>query len=190
MKNIILISGKARSGKNTCGDYIATTLKYKGYKVVEDMFAKYIKGYLKDYYYKDWDGETKTDEIREKLQQLGTERIKEELNYKSFHARRLAEDFQIVQKDFDYFIVTDTRFPDEIHTMKAMFGDDIVKTLRIERNSDFTGGLTKEHLQHKSETALDNFDFDSYIHNFWGLNELYANLDDYIKYALLDEEDK
>ena len=176
MKNIILISGKARGGKDTSANYIKQQLEKKGYKVVIDRFAKYIKGYLKDYY--GWDGVTKNHDIREKLQQLGTEKIKEELNYKSFHAIRLSEDFQIVQDDFDYFLVPDTRFTDEIYTMKAMFGDDIVKTLRIERNSDFTGGLTKEHLQHKSETALDNFDFDSYIHNFGGLNELYANLDD------------
>lgn len=48
MKKIILISGKARSGKDCGGSYIADKLRDKGYRVVEDRFAKYIKGYLKD----------------------------------------------------------------------------------------------------------------------------------------------
>ena len=178
MKKIILISGKARSGKNTVGDYLAEQLRAKGYKVVEDMYAKYIKGYLKDYY--GWDGVTKDEAIRTKLQQLGTEKIKQELNFKSFHAKRLAEDFQIVQDDFDYFIVTDTRFEDEIYTLKAYFGDNIVTTLRVERQKDFTGGLTGEQLQHTSETALDNFIFDEVIYNIGTLEELHNKLDDYM----------
>lgn len=178
MKKIILISGLARSGKDTSADYIKDVLESKTNKVVIDRFAKYIKGYLKNYY--NWDGITKDEEIREKLQQLGTEKIKEELNYKSFHAKRLSEDFQIVQDDFDYFLVPDTRFPDEIYIMKAMFGDNMVKTLRIERQKDFTGGLSDEHLQHKSETALNNFTFDEVIYNIGNLNDLYKKLDNYI----------
>lgn len=190
MKKIILISGKARSGKDCGGSYIASKLRDKGYKVVEDRFAKYIKGYLKDYYYKDWNGETKTDEIREKLQKLGTEKIKEELNYKSFHAKRLSEDFQIVSDDFDYFIVTDTRFPDEIYTLKAMFGDAVVKTLRIERQKDFTGGLTNEHLLHKSEIVLDNFVFENVIYNIGTLEEYYNKLDKYINKIFMENKEE
>ena len=177
MKNIILISGKARSGKDTSAKYIKEQLESEGYRVVIDRFAKYIKNYLKDYY--EWDGVTKNNDIREKLQQLGTEVIKEKLNYTSFHARRLSEDFQIVQDDFDYFLVPDLRFPDEVYTMKAMFGDK-VKTLRIERPQDFTGGLTKEHLQHKSETALNDFNFDAEVFNYGTLSELWGELDMYL----------
>lgn len=187
MKKILLISGKARSGKDCSGSYISNKLEEKGFNVVEDKFAKYIKGYLKDYYYKDWDGETKTDKIREKLQQLGTEKIKERLNYKSFHAKRISEDFQIVADDFDYFIVTDTRFPDEIYTLKAMFGDSVVKTLRIERQKDFTSGLTNEHLLHKSEIALDDFVFENVIYNIGSLEELYSKLDKYINKIFMED---
>ena len=90
MKKIILISGKAESGKDTLATYLKEKLEANGEKVVIDRFAKYIKGYLKDYY--SWDGVTKDQFIRTKLQQLGTDIIKEKLNYKSFHAKRLAED--------------------------------------------------------------------------------------------------
>lgn len=181
MKKIILISGKARSGKDCSAEYIKKQLEEKGYTVVIDRFAKYIKSYLKDYY--NWDGMTKNDDIREKLQQLGTEVIKEKLNYKSFHAKRLSEDFQINQDDVDYFLVPDTRFKDEIYIMKAMF-DDKIKPLRIERQKDFTGGLTEGHLQHKSETALDSFQFDNVIYNIGTLGELYKKLDRYIEVIL------
>lgn len=183
MKKIILVSGKARSGKNTVTDYMKKKLVNQENKVIEDMYAKYIKGYLKDYY--EWDGITKNHEVRQKLQQLGTEIIKENLNYKCFHAKRLAEDFQIVQYDFDYFLVSDARFEDEIYIMKAMFPNKVI-SLRIERDEEFTGGLTKEHLQHKSETGLDNFDFNKVICNTGTLDDLFDKVDLFMKeYKLL-----
>lgn len=185
MKKIILISAKARVGKDTSAEYIKKVLEEKGNKVVIDRFAKYIKSYMKDYY--GWDGVTKDDYYRSKLQILGTEKIKEELNYKSFHAKRLSEDFQIIQDDFDYFLVPDTRFPDEIYTMKAMFGDDNVKTLRIERQKYFTGGMNSVNLLHKSEIALDDFVFENVIYNIGSLEELYSKLDKYINKILMED---
>lgn len=161
MKKIILIAGKARSGKDTCANFIADYYKEQGFKVVRDCFAKYIKSYLKDYY--NWDGETKTEEVRSKLQWLGTDRIKEELNYTSFHGRRLAEDFKIFEDEFDYFIVSDTRFRDEIYTMMATFPDKII-TIRID-NPNIIEQLTDDQKKHKSENDLENFEFDWTIRN-------------------------
>ena len=180
MKKIILISGKAQHGKDTFAELLERELHQKGYSIVVDRFAKYIKGYLRDYY--KWDGVTKDEQIRQKLQTLGTERIKENLNYKSFHAKRLTVDFQIVQDDFDYFLVPDTRFPDEIYTFKAMFPNEVV-TLRIERDG-FTGGLTEEQLQHKSEIGLDDFKFDWLIKNNGTLEDLKNEVNIFIKHNL------
>jgi len=160
MKKIILLSGKAEAGKNTLADYLKERLEAKGNKVIIDAFAKYIKGYLKDYY--GWDGTSKDKQWREKIQLLGTDKIKEQLNYKSFHARRLAEDFQIVADDFDYMIVSDTRFQDEVHTMKAMFPNECI-SVRINRY-DHQNRLTEEQRKHRSECDLDNFKFDYVIH--------------------------
>jgi hypothetical protein len=180
MKNVILISGKARHGKDAFAEILKDALEQKGNLVVVDRFAKYIKGYLMDYY--KWDGITKNENIRQKLQQLGTERIKETLNYKYFHSQRLAQDFQIVQDDFDYFIVADTRFEDEIYLMKSMFPNKII-TIRVERDG-FNSGLTKDQLRHKSETALDNFDFDWYVKNNGTLEDLNDKTDWFIKNLL------
>lgn len=157
MKKIILISGKARSGKDYCAKLLKDKLKTEGFKVVIDRYAKYIKSYLKDYY--NWNG-IKDEEYRHKLQWLGTERIKQDLNFKSFHAKRLAEDFQIFENEFDYFIVPDTRFPDEIYTMLSAFGNNKVITIRINRvDKDVTKDLG-ELSNHSSEIALDDFKFD------------------------------
>ena len=118
MNKIILISGKATNGKDALGEHLKRRLEEQGEVVVIDRFAKYIKSYLKDYY--GWDGITKDDKVRSRLQTLGTDIIKERLNYKSFHAKRLAEDIQINSDYIDTFIITDTRFRDEIYMIKAI----------------------------------------------------------------------
>jgi phosphomevalonate kinase len=178
MKKIILISAKAQHGKDTFANMLKDRLEAKGNKIVIDHFAKYIKNLMKEYYH--WDGTTKNEEIREKLQWLGTERIKEDLNYKCFHAKRLAEDFQIVQDDFDYFLIPDTRFKDEIFIMKAMFPNQVI-TVRIQRDN-FTGGLTEEQLKHKSEIDLDDFRFDLKIQNNGTLEDLKEKVEAIIQY--------
>lgn len=183
MKKIILISAKAEYGKDTVAEYMKQQLENQGYKVVIDRFAKYIKSYLKDYF--EWDGVTKNEFIRQKLQILGTEIIKEKLNYKCFHAKRLAEDFQINEDYIDYFIVSDTRFPDEIRYIQAMFPNQ-VETIRITR-SNYKSKLTEEQLNHKSEIALDDFKFDYYIKNESDLNALYRQVDNYLEELLMEE---
>ena len=180
MDKIILISGKAQHGKDTFAELLKNKLQQQGYLIIVDRYAKYIKGYLKDYY--GWDGMSKDENVREKLQWIGTERIKEDLNYKCFHAKRLSEDFQIVQDDFDYFLVPDTRFTDEIYIMKAMFPKEVI-TVRVERNN-ITGGLTDEQLKHKSETALDSFKFDWIIKNNGSLEDLEREVNIFIKHNL------
>ena len=184
MKKIILISAKAHSGKDYCADYIAERLKSKGYTVVRDMFAKYIKGYLKDYY--GWDGVTKDDFYRDTLQQMGTEDIKEDLNYKCFHAKRLCEDFNIVEKHFDFFIVSDTRFRDEIYIMRAMFPEKVMD-IRIDRTDIDVKKELGELSQHKSEVDLDDFDFSYYISND-GTDKVYEQLEEMINIMIEGEK--
>lgn len=168
MKKVILISGKARAGKDSTAQILKEELEKRGEKVVITHFAKYIKSILREFYC--WNGE-KTEEWRDKLQILGTDTIKEKLNYKCFHAKRIAEDIQITENDFDYYIIPDCRFRDEIYLMKSMFPDN-TKSIRVHR-LDFTSNLTDEQLKHKSEIDLDNFDFDVNIYVQSGLDHLY-----------------
>lgn len=180
MKKIILVSGKARSGKNTLADYLKEKLEAKGNVVVVDMFAKYIKYYCTQM---GWNGE-KNEYWRGVLQNLGTEVIKEKLNYKSFHAKRLAEDIQILSEQFgvDYFIIADTRFRDEIYTMKAMFPDDVI-TVNVVRLG-LKSNLTEKQLKHKSENDLNGFKFDYNIFVQDGIQHLYDESDRALKNVL------
>lgn len=158
---IILISGKAESGKTTCGKYIKEQLENQGKKVLTTRFARYLKMYIQDVY--GWDGITKDEFYRTKLQQLGTDIIKEKLNLKAFHAKRLAEDMEIYKElGVDVVIIDDCRFRDEIHTIKAMFPDDCI-AIRVNRY-DFKSSLTEEQLKHRSECDLDKFKFDYTLH--------------------------
>lgn len=158
---IILISGKAESGKSTCATFIKEKLESRGKKVLVTRFARYLKMYIQDVY--DWDGVTKDEFYRNELQQLGTDIIKEKLNLKAFHAKRLAEDVEIYKElGVDMVIIDDTRFRDELYYMKSMFPDECI-SVRVNRY-DFISGLTEEQLKHKSECDLDNFNFDYTIH--------------------------
>lgn len=173
MNKIILISAKAEHGKDTLAEYIQEKLYQRGKIVVIDHFAKYIKGYCNQM---GWNGD-KTPYWREKLQQLGTEVIKEKLNYKAFHVKRLFEDMQILNEtfDIDYFLIPDCRFKDEVYTMKAMFPDDCI-TVRVNRIGH-KSRLTEEQLKHRSEVDLDDFGFDYVVNVEGGLNDLYSQAD-------------
>lgn len=172
MKKILLIGGKAQNGKDSLADYLKQQLEAKGERVCIMHFAQYIKDILRNYY--NWNGE-KTEEWRTKLQWLGTERIKEELNYKAFHAKRIAEDIQIISQDFDVILIPDVRFRDEVYTLKAMFPDETltVKVVRL----DFQSKLTEEQKNHKSEIDMDNYNFDKTVYVQTGLQHLYDESD-------------
>lgn len=174
MKKIILIGGKARAGKNTLADYLKQRLEEQGDTVIEMMFAQYIKDYCEKM---GWDGKTKDEHWRGRLQNLGTEIIKEQLNYKSFHAKRISEDIQIMDSafDIDWFIITDVRFKDEIYMLKAMFPNDVitVEVQRVGMKSD----LTDKQLKHKSENDLNDFNYDYRIIVQEGVQHLYDEAD-------------
>lgn len=159
--NIILISGKAESGKTTCGKYLKKQLENQGKKVLTTRFARYLKMYVQDVY--NWNGITKDEFYRNKLQILGTDIIKGKLNFKAFHARRLAEDVEIYKElGVDVIIIDDCRFRDEVYMFKSMFPDECI-VVRVNRY-DFKSKLTEEQLKHKSECDLDGFKFDYVIH--------------------------
>ena len=64
---VYLISGPARNGKDTIGDFLEKEYKEMGYKVCRTQIAKYLKMYIKDYF--GWDGSEET-KPRELLQNL------------------------------------------------------------------------------------------------------------------------
>ena len=177
---IILVSGKARSGKGEFSRILKESLESKGEKVVQTLFAKYIKQYAIEL---GWDGITKDEYWRNFLQKIGTELIQYDLNMKTFHPNRISEDIQILSHFVvNYFIIDDCRFRREVYFMKAMFPDDVI-TVRVESNNS-RSDLNQEQLKHQSEIDLDEFKFDWLVDNSGTLKDLNKKVDKFIKQFL------
>jgi dephospho-CoA kinase len=146
---VILLSGKARSGKDTAAEVIFG--KYDGIPLA---FADDIKTIAYDYF--GWHGEK--DELgRKLLQDIGTTGrnynrdiwVNDTIDKIQWWTRQ--------SSDNQLAVVTDTRYPNEIQQIKHEFSD--VATIRITRDS-------VEKLKHPSETALDQWtDWDYVVEN-------------------------
>ena len=97
--NIFMISGKARSGKDTFGDALESVLVARNYKVCRVGVGTYIKFYAQKYF--GWDGREET-KPRELLQMLGTEVIRKKIDPK-FHVNRLIEDIKVLSNFFTLY---------------------------------------------------------------------------------------
>ena len=152
---VILLSGKARSGKDTAAKVILK--KYNG---ATFAFADDIKKIA--YKHFGWHGGK--DELgRELLQDIGTTGR----NYnRDIWADKVVTKIQWwawQSSDNQLAVVTDTRYPNEIQRIKHEFSD--VVTIRITRDS-------VEKLKHPSETALDQWtDWDYVVENNGSLEE-------------------
>jgi hypothetical protein len=74
--------------------------------------------------------------------------------------------------NWNYILIPDCRFPNEITAMKNKFDTFALRVNRI----DFESDLTDEQKQHISETALDNYDFDYVINTVSDLDRLRDSL--------------
>ena len=149
---VYLISGPARNGKDTIGNFLEEEYKRLGYKVCKSQISKYLKQYIKDYF--GWDGQEET-KPRELLQTLGTDIIREKLNKPRFFVVMTIEDIDILSNFFDVMIISDIRFPIEITAIKESFKD--VVSINVKR-INFETELTSKEQVHKTETALNDFD--------------------------------
>lgn len=159
MTKIFILSGKARSGKDTSAKVIQNYYNEKGLKTTNLSYAFYIKSYVKKI--TNWDG-TEKNKPRELLQTLGTDIIRKTVT-PDFFTRRLTEDIIIYSHYFDVITISDARFIDEIEEIKKHF--DNVYSLRILR-TNVINELTDQQKHHLSETALDNYNnYDYIVHN-------------------------
>lgn len=175
---VYLISGPARNGKDTIGDFLEKQYKELGVKVCRTQIVKYLKMYVKDYF--GWDGSEET-KPRELLQRLGTEVIREGLGKERFFIDRTIEDIEILSNFFDVMIISDIRFPLEITAIKDAF-DDVV-AINVKR-INFETELTLTEQKHKTETALEGFD----KYDYSLINDTLEKLEDDVKDIVLKEE--
>ena len=164
---VICISGKAQHGKDTLANILKEELIKKEHKVLIAHFADLVKYICKTFF--DWNGE-KDDKGRTLLQYVGTDIVR--TKYPNFWVEFIISILQLFNSEWDFVIIPDCRFPNEYELFKENGID--VTLLRVER-PNFINSLTQEQLNHPSETALDNYNYDYIINK--------DNTIDYLKVA-------
>lgn len=154
---VIVISGKAQHGKDTTAGFLKAALEADGLSVLIAHYGDLVKYVCKAFF--NWDG-NKDEYGRTLLQHVGTDVIrKQDENY---WVRFIGEMLTFFDGEWDYVLVPDCRFPNEVDYLKNEGFD--VKHIRVVRNG-FTSPLTAEQQAHPSETALDDVNPDYYIYN-------------------------
>lgn len=161
---VIAISGKAQNGKDTTAGYLKCALESDGYRVLVTHYADLLKYMCKQYF--GWDGQ-KNDAGRQILQYVGTDVIRNKRP--DFWVDFVISVIDLFPDEWDYVLIPDCRFPNEIERLKSSGLD--TTHIRV-RRSNFISPLTAEQQMHPSETALDNVEPDYYIENKGSLNEL------------------
>lgn len=156
--NLIILSGKAGSGKDT----VASMLKSKlTGRTILLSYAHYLKMYAKNVV--GWDGSEDT-KPRTFLQDVGD--LVKEIDH-NFLINRVIEDIEVYKHYFDNIIITDARFQDEIELPKQKYHGIVI---RINGNYN---NLDEIQRRHNTETSLDNYNnYDYIIFNNGTIKEL------------------
>ena len=170
---VVLISGKAQNGKDTFASILNEQLKNDGKRVLITHYADLLKYICRNYF--GWDG-NKDERGRQMLQYVGTDVIRKQ--NPSLWVDFVAMMLGYFHENWDYVIIPDCRFPNEVSTMVDN-GFDVVH-VRITR-PDFISPLTEEQQKHPSEIALDDTAPDYYIENKGTLKDLEATTSKWIK---------
>ena len=153
---VICISGKAQHGKDTTASLILEHLEHNSERVLVTHYADLLKYICKMFF--NWDG-NKDKEGRRILQYVGTDVIRKKTpNYWVDFLADLLEKFA---SEWDWVLIPDTRFPNEVDLMRERFGALHVRVVR----PDFISPLTAEQQNHPSEVALDEYFPDYYLFN-------------------------
>lgn len=155
---ILLISGKARSGKDYIGEQIKKRAELGGKSVLVIHFADALKNFCSQHYgYRN----VKDEADRQILQRIGTDVCR--CNYKDTWVDIVIALLKGLKDIYDLVLIPDARFPNEITKVVDTFGKENVKSLRVHR--EYTNDLTDEQNHHQSEIALDDWSFDYIIEN-------------------------
>lgn len=165
MCEIILISGKARSGKDTTADFIREQLENRGLSVLKINYADYLKFVCSKYL---GCSQEKNQATRNMWQYIGTDVIR--ANDPDFLVRTVVDLVKALEPAglFDVVIVPDLRFPNEVDYWQQRGYE--VDTIRVIRK-DYESELTASQKAHPSETSLDDYSFD-YVFIAKDLDEL------------------
>lgn len=143
----ICISGKARAGKDAFGSLLYGSLTTKGKKCAIIHYADLLKFTCRMYL--GWDGK-KNEAGRALLQEVGTDIVRKQ--DKNFWVDFVANIAKFFGDQWDYIIVPDTRFPNEIERLEEC-GYEVCH-IRIVRPG-YESKLTDAQKEHTSEHAIE-----------------------------------
>ena len=163
---IILIGGKANSGKDSTADYITKYYREKKHlDVVNIQIAYYIKMYAKQI--AKWDGDNET-KPRQLLQDLGTELIRKQID-EYFFIKRILQDIDIYSRYFDVITISDGRLPEEFEEITKAYPETV--TIHVTRPG-YVSHLTKDQKAHVTEALVDEIEYDYDVVNDGTLDDL------------------
>lgn len=168
---VILISGHAQNGKDTVAAMMERKLTQSGSKVLVAHYADLVKYICKTFF--GWNG-LKDRDGRTLLQYVGTDIVRSKRP--SYWVDFIIDILDMFGENWDYVLIPDTRFPNEVNAIKERFDAVHVRV----RRSSFNSPLTKEQQMHPSETALYNVDPDFWIDNDRTLFELNEKINRFI----------
>lgn len=176
---IICISGKAGHGKDTCAIFAKDLLESCNRKVQIIHYADLLKYICTTFF--GWNG-IKDDAGRHLLQEVGIKSIKSK--NPTFLIDFVANLLDFFSDHWDFVIIPDARFPEEIDTWREQGYN--VEHWHVFRPSVST--LTPDQQKDVTETSLDRFPCDVSIENTGTLEELKTLVERSIMGKLFREE--
>lgn len=179
---VICISGHAQHGKDTSALYMRKYLWGFGKKVLIIHYADLLKYMCKQFF--GWNGE-KDARGRTLLQYVGTDVVR--AKRPDFWVDFIADTLGMFNDSWDYVMIPDCRFPNEIQGLRDR-GFDVIHASVLREGYD--NGLTEEQRNHPSETALDGVAADHIILNNGTLVDLTREIINFIRPIYAAEEGK
>ena len=125
---ILTISGKAQHGKDTTAEILYDELTKRGHRVLITHYGDLVKYICKSFF--GWN-EEKDITGRTLLQYVGTDVVRKE--QPDYWVEFILDIINLFGDNWDYVIIPDTRFPNEINVLKRQY--DNVTHIRVDRKS-------------------------------------------------------
>ena len=154
---LVLIAGKARSGKTLAAQLLKEEILKNQKKAVITEYSKYIKLFAKEIL--GWDGISEP-KPRKFLQDFGSY-VRHESQNPNYFIERMKADLEIYRHFVDVVIISDVRLKEEIEGMEEY------NPITIHVSNDTNKyDLSTEEANHETELALENYqNFDYSIKN-------------------------
>lgn len=175
---IILVTGKAESGKDTIGEYLCRKYGFKSdslaaplKRLVQDVFGipeevVYDRNLREQPLGNPWDGYS----VRSLLQKIGTDLFRNQINQDVWVLSLLLRLQKFPESNW---VVTDVRFPNEKSVLEKEYGEGVLtfKVSRPGKDGHTLGGIKG----HESESYSIPADY--FLYNDGSFESLYAQID-------------